>query len=104
MPPPNASGTMNILPPDQGNEPHDRPDLYEGSVSRKRKRPPTPIQSEDTSSSESDEEVDMDPEHYYQSTTRKMPKVVDEFITKLSEVHSQENQTRTGQAVPKAQL
>ena len=82
MPPPNASGTMNSLPPDQGNEPHDRPDRYEGSVSRKRKRPPTPIQSEDTSSSESDEEVDMDPDHYYQSTPKKMPKVVDEFMTK----------------------
>ena len=37
---------------------------------------------EDTSLSESDKEVDMDCDHFYQSTPRKMPKVVDKFMAK----------------------
>ena len=105
-PPPMALGTMSTLPvPDQGNEPPTGYSSNDGARPRKRKRPPTLIQLEDTSLSESDEEVDMDPDHYYQSTPRKMPKVVDKFMAKtFSEVYPQENQTRIGQAVPKAQL
>ena len=78
-----ALGTMSNLPvPDQGNEPPTGYSSNDGARPRKRKRPPTLIQLEDTSLSESDEEVDMDPDHYYQSTPRKMPKVVDKFMAK----------------------